>query len=127
MGDGSNPRGREILSTISRSQVFLSLWEKKKRTKRDPRVEKQHLWGQGNLGLLEKLSSKVWTRRWLCERKMVRGCSGLHKLASHSGQEGCSSMLSLGDLLIAENKWGQGVETRVTGMAKKVPLLLSCS
>lgn len=107
-GDDSNTRGRgEYLHQLLGSQVFLSLWEKKKRTKRDPRVRSSIWWGQGNLGLLEKLSSKVWTRRWLCERQMVRGCSGgLHKLARPQRQEGWSSKLSLGDLLIAENNGG---------------------
>lgn len=109
-GDGSNPRGRgEYLHQLLGSQVFLSLWEKKKRTKRDPRVRSGVWWGQGSLGLLETLSSKVRTRRRLCERKVVRACShALQEWPGHSVRKDesglmWSSKLSLGDLLISEN------------------------
>ena len=65
------------------------MWEKKKRTNRDPRVRSNVWWGHGSLGVLEKLSSKVWARQWLWERKMVRGCSGgLHEWPGHSVRKG---------------------------------------
>ena len=129
-GDGSNPRGRgEYLHQLLGSQVFLSLWEKKKRTNRDPGVRSSIWWGHGSLGLLEKLSSKVWARQWLWERKMVRGCSG----GRMSGQATASGRVVIkaesGRPSNSREQWGlgSGNPSNLLVWPKKFPLLLSGS
>lgn len=58
--DGSNPRGRdEHLQPVLGFQVFLGLWEKKRRTRRDPRMRNSIWWGLGSIGLPRRLSFQV--------------------------------------------------------------------
>lgn len=135
-GDSSNPRGRgEYLHQLLESRVFLSLWEKKKRTKTDPRVRSGVWWGQGSFGLLETLSSKVRTRRWLCEGKMVREGSGaLQEWPGHSVRTGASGLnvvtkAGFGRPSNIREQWGLGGGnlSNLLVWPKKLPLLPSLS
>lgn len=93
-------------------QVFLGLWEgKKKRTRRDPRIQEKHLVGPTQSWLIAEVSLKVETET-IGKEGSIRGCWSTQQRCPGISIGKDESLMSgfikgsLGDLLIPESSRG---------------------